>query len=367
MRRTITLIFLLTVSVGVAQVYIGNGTTLHYSGGDFAPGVINNNNGGTFSMSADFAHNAFNYVDGPLLITEAGTYNVSIESGANMRNPVFTTTAATTIEYDTATPPTGTPPLGLTLADAELYTFTNTVSSAAADPLDSNTYGGQPHGGATVVPVFANTNGGTWSETLTPGSSTVMAFALISAETDILTYSFAGQTGPAIIDDTSHAVDIEVTNGTDVSALVATFTLSSGATAEVGATAQVSGTTPNDFSAAVTYTVTAADGTTTQDWAVTVTEETLGIDEAGFNAFSVYPNPIKVSDTYLNYTLPSNVNQLNIVLYDLVGKVVLKQTNVPVKAGVNSMPKPNVPKGIYLLEFSFNNGEKQPIKKLIME
>jgi hypothetical protein len=56
--------------------------------------------------------------------------------------------------------------------------------------------------------------------------------------------------------------------GTDVTALVATFT-TTGANVKVSAAAQTSGTTPNDFTAPVTYTVTAADSTTV-DYVVTV-------------------------------------------------------------------------------------------------
>ena len=94
---------------------------------------------------------------------------------------------------------------------------------------------------------------------------------LPSTETDITAFSFAEQTGAATIDATAHTVNIEVVNGTNVTALVSTFTLSDGATANIGGTAQVSGTTANDFSSAVTYNVVAQDGTTNQDWTVTVT------------------------------------------------------------------------------------------------
>ncbi len=52
--------------------------------------------------------------------------------------------------------------------------------------------------------------------------------------------------------------------------MVATFTISAGASAQVGSTAQVSGTTRNDFTLPVTYSITAADGTQ-QNWVVTVT------------------------------------------------------------------------------------------------
>ncbi|MCK4344242.1 MAG: SBBP repeat-containing protein, partial [Bacteroidales bacterium] len=92
----------------------------------------------------------------------------------------------------------------------------------------------------------------------------------ISNENDILTYSFAEQTGAATIDDINHTVNIEVAYGTDVTTLTATFTISALANITVNTTSQISGVTSNDFSSPVTYTVTAEDGTT-QDWVVTVT------------------------------------------------------------------------------------------------
>ena len=58
-------------------------------------------------------------------------------------------------------------------------------------------------------------------------------------------------------------------HGTTVTALIATFT-TDGESITVGATPQVSGVTPNDFTSPVTYTVHAADGTT-QNYTVTVT------------------------------------------------------------------------------------------------
>ena len=89
------------------------------------------------------------------------------------------------------------------------------------------------------------------------------------SEAEILTYVIGESEG--IIDSENAAIGVEVPNGTDVTALIATFTLSEDASAKVGSTAQVSGTTANDFTNAVTYTITAEDGTTTKDWTVTVT------------------------------------------------------------------------------------------------
>lgn len=105
-----------------------------------------------------------------------------------------------------------------------------------------------------------------------------LSFRAPSVETDILTYSFPEQTGAATIDAGAHTVAIEVGNGTVMTGLVATYTLSTGATAEIAATPQVSGTTPNDFSSALTYSIIAEDGTTNQNWVVTVTEAVVNTE-----------------------------------------------------------------------------------------
>lgn len=75
------------------------------------------------------------------------------------------------------------------------------------------------------------------------------------------------------IDDTGDAGAIAVTvpHGTDVTNLVATFTASTGAKVKVGSTNQVSGTTANNFTNAVTYKVTSQDGSPTRNYVVTVT------------------------------------------------------------------------------------------------
>lgn len=88
---------------------------------------------------------------------------------------------------------------------------------------------------------------------------------LASQETDILTFTLAEETGAATINTTEHTVAIEVVFGTDVSDLTPTFTISESATVSpMLGTAQ-------DFSSAVTYTVTAEDPMVTQDWETTVT------------------------------------------------------------------------------------------------
>lgn len=75
----------------------------------------------------------------------------------------------------------------------------------------------------------------------------------------ITSFSLAGVAGT--IDETAKTISVAVPYGSDMTSLVATFT-TTGASVKVGAVAQVSGTTVNNFTGAVAYTVTAADSTT---------------------------------------------------------------------------------------------------------
>jgi hypothetical protein len=70
------------------------------------------------------------------------------------------------------------------------------------------------------------------------------------------------------INETAKTIEVPANYGTDVTTMVAKFT-TTGASVHVGPTLQISGTTANDFTSPVIYTVTAADAST-QDYTVTV-------------------------------------------------------------------------------------------------
>jgi hypothetical protein len=101
-----------------------------------------------------------------------------------------------------------------------------------------------------------------------------------SATKTITAFSFEGLS-PAVtglIDESSHTIGLTVPFGTNVGALVATFS-TTGAAVAIAGTRQVSGTTVVNFGNPVTYTVTAGDGTT-QAYLVTVTVAPLAIGDA---------------------------------------------------------------------------------------
>jgi hypothetical protein len=107
---------------------------------------------------------------------------------------------------------------------------------------------------------------------------TVTVTVVNSPENDILTFSLAQQTGPAIISNSSHTVNIEVNNGTILSSLTPSITISP------GAMINPAGGTPQDFSVPFTYIVTAQNGTP-QNWLVTVTEAAPLNDETDILSF----------------------------------------------------------------------------------
>jgi hypothetical protein len=91
-------------------------------------------------------------------------------------------------------------------------------------------------------------------------------------DADIVAFTFEGIDGHSAIDKTAHTVVSKAAETVDLTAIVAEFTLSTGATATVGGTAQTSRQTPNNFTAPVTYKVTSGDGATVNDWTVSVTD-----------------------------------------------------------------------------------------------
>jgi hypothetical protein len=92
----------------------------------------------------------------------------------------------------------------------------------------------------------------------------------VNSETKITSYTLPNQLANSTIDDIAKTITIPMPSGSDVSNLIASFSTSVGATVKVGITSQISGTTANDLTLPVTYIVTAANGTNTENWTVIV-------------------------------------------------------------------------------------------------
>ncbi|WP_189362655.1 malectin domain-containing carbohydrate-binding protein, partial [Algibacter mikhailovii] len=87
-----------------------------------------------------------------------------------------------------------------------------------------------------------------------------------SIATDITLFTLVEQTGSAVINTTDNTVTIEVANGTSLLSLSPTIEVSADAT--ISPDSEVA----QDFTSPVTYTVSAQDGITTENWIVTVNE-----------------------------------------------------------------------------------------------
>ena len=101
--------------------------------------------------------------------------------------------------------------------------------------------------------------------TITPPSKTVAVSIALSSAKAITAFSLVG-IGTGSIDETNHRIFFAPASGTSLAGRIATFT-TTGTSVHIGLTTQISGTTSNNFTATLTYTVTAQDAST-QDYTV---------------------------------------------------------------------------------------------------
>jgi len=100
--------------------------------------------------------------------------------------------------------------------------------------------------------------------------SNTVEITITSPNAEITDFSFDKISTKTTIDQAAKTIDVDVPYKTALTALKATFTNDAFSKVTVGSTTQTSGTTANDFTNPVTYTVTAANGTDKTDYTVTV-------------------------------------------------------------------------------------------------
>lgn len=175
-------------------------------------------------------------------------------------------------------------------------------------------------------------------------------------DAEILSYNFDEQTVDATIDAEAGTIAIEVAEGTDLSALVAAFTISDGATAKIGDTTQESGVTENDFSNDVIYTVVAEDGTE-KAWTVTVTV-LVGISQPLSELVTIYPNPTSGNV----WVAGSYGTETTAIIYDIFGRVVLIKQMLTTK---EELELNTLEDGLYFVEII--SGAEKAIFKVVKE
>ena len=124
---------------------------------------------------------------------------------------------------------------------------------------------------------------------------------------ELLTFRFNGLEIPAIGTFNGFNVNVNVPFSTDVTTLPAVFTHSPLSTVAVGGVAQISGTTVNDFTGIVTYTVT-AENSSTRNYYITVTKSNARADKAllSFKFLGLDP-PVTGTINQVNHTVSLTV------------------------------------------------------------
>ncbi|MBI9066082.1 MAG: T9SS type A sorting domain-containing protein [Salinivirgaceae bacterium] len=144
-------------------------------------------------------------------------------------------------------------------------------------------------------------------------------FEVSGTSTDFTSFTITSQVSSTInVED--HTIQVWMGDETDFTSLVPSFTIEEGAEVFIGEVAQVSGTTINDYSENVTYTV--KNGTESQDWVVKVGTGTSVLSIEASLEINVYPNPT------VNYLTIEGAESATVIVYNLLGKIVMTETNL---------------------------------------
>lgn len=165
-----------------------------------------------------------------------------------------------------------------------------------------------------------------------------------SMEKDILTFGLLSPKTVATISDTS--IKLTVPYGTDVTKLIAEFTVSSLAKVKIQQVEQVSGVTSNNFTKSVVYTVVAEDGST-KEFVVNVTVEknTASIHSITEELIAVYPNP---AQTHIFVSTDEQVQ--NIQVTDIQGKLVYQNHFIEASAELKTIDISQWDAGTYVVQ-----------------
>ena len=172
-----------------------------------------------------------------------------------------------------------------------------------------------------------------------------------SSATDITSFHIPELSEAATIDHSLHTVVGSVPYGTDLTALVPSIALSKGATSH-----PASGVA-TDFSSPVSYGVTAEDGTTFQDWLVSIgIDPAVGIVTNNAESIRVYPNPAS------EYVYIELSRETHIRMYDPAGKLCYSKEHAN---GDQSINVSEFKEGIYIVSLHMEDGSLQQRKLMI--
>ena len=166
------------------------------------------------------------------------------------------------------------------------------------------------------------------------------------ASTDFLTFSVDSQVTSASINSSARTINVIVSENTDLTTVIPTFTIAPAAAAFIDDILQESEITQNDFSTQIVYNVKAIDGNDA-NWTVTIEHDDNAVEELNNdNNFSIYPNP---ATNYVQLVI-SNVQynkNTSVFIYDVFGKIVkqFKIKNSELRINIEDLQN-----GIYIIK-----------------
>lgn len=206
-------------------------------------------------------------------------------------------------------------------------------SNASAETIDFQVYDAST--GATVV--ISKTIG--FAVNKIEGTSEapyIWSNPTLSSDANILNYGFTGQSSPTVFDTTS--IHVEMPAGTDVTALVATYTTSPYAVVNVNSITQTTAISANNFTNPVIYNVVSADETTQKNYTVYVSvangipsdiaiSNADILEDAGLNSIvgTLSTTDIDILDTH-TYSLVSGTGDADNALFTISGDSLLLNT-----------------------------------------
>ncbi len=104
------------------------------------------------------------------------------------------------------------------------------------------------------------------------------------------------------------------------------------------------------------------------------TEFTFGIDHQVVlsinelfltNGIQILSNPIKNFESTIRFQVENDMQNLNIILYDITGRNLGSYNQINTFGRIGSIPKPDLKSGLYFIKFDFEG--KQGVKKIIIE
>lgn len=168
-----------------------------------------------------------------------------------------------------------------------------------------------------------------------------------------------------VFDESMAETDIDIDNqmlhawvapGTDLTSLVAAFTLTEDGSVFVGDVLQVSGETANDFTDTVIYTLKSADEMLTRDWHVVVSIYD-DVTASLHNTLKLYPNPTNDVIWMDGFAAETEINVM-----DISGKVFMHKSTTASKASIDLSKFDD---GLYFIELK--SGSETVIRRIIKQ